>query len=253
MRCLPVLNCIGKPSVIWVNFPKIGFYEDHSMLVVILYTVWRSFPCQLCFQCWVLVTCYIEPVIPILFATVRTLRVSSLDTPSFDTPGPTFSIEVQVRLWYHNGQKQDKEYRVSKDDIGKYDMWLVRYVISSCSWTIWTFLLVHEQFEQIPCSSVHEPAHETVQKDFVLFFLHYRSWTRRNVMNCSWTCSSSRTEFEPYLNKFSSWTCSNSTCSSSDHEQFHELCVIIMNLVNFFENFEFYISSRQKKKEGIFF
>ena len=79
----------------------------------------------------------------ILFVVIKTLRVSSLDTPSFDTPGPTFSIEVQVRLWYHNGQKQDKEYRVSKDDIGKYDMWLVRYAsfflfmnnlnISSCS------------------------------------------------------------------------------------------------------------------------
>ncbi len=32
--------------------PRNVFYEDHTILVVILYTVWQSFPCQLLFQCW---------------------------------------------------------------------------------------------------------------------------------------------------------------------------------------------------------
>ncbi len=31
-------------------------------------------------------------------------------------------METQTLLWYHNGQKQDKEYCV-EEGIGTYDMW----------------------------------------------------------------------------------------------------------------------------------
>ncbi len=35
-----------------LHFQRNFFYEDHSMLVMILCTVRKSFPCQLLFQCW---------------------------------------------------------------------------------------------------------------------------------------------------------------------------------------------------------
>ena len=65
--------------------PKNAFNEDHTMLVVILCTVWQSFPCQLFFQCWGPSDILHWTFISILFATIKTLRVSCLDTPSFDT------------------------------------------------------------------------------------------------------------------------------------------------------------------------
>ncbi len=46
--------------------PRNVFYEDHTMLVVILCTVRQSFPCQLLFQCWKLVLS-----LPVAFPTMK--------------------------------------------------------------------------------------------------------------------------------------------------------------------------------------
>jgi hypothetical protein len=46
--CLSLVMCPGFLPPL----PRNVFYEDHTMLVVILCTVRQSFPCQLLFQCW---------------------------------------------------------------------------------------------------------------------------------------------------------------------------------------------------------